>query len=247
MAAPSRVWPGSRAASSSPPLPARNEWGEDQGEGSPMKSRLLSPALSSIRWRRGRIEELDAALARLPPALSELAICSNRVYTNSGMASAGTQPPKPPPVGPHLVLYDGECGLCQGVVQLVLPRDAGGRFHFAALQGPVAARHLAPLGGVPAQWTTVYVLPNYQAANPACLVKARAALFIFRELGWPWRAVSWLGFLPTSWLDRGYDWVARNRYRFFGRHDACLMPRPEYRDRFLDSQGGVAPRPEVAR
>ncbi len=145
------------------------------------------------------------------------------------------------PDGPHLVLYDGHCGLCHGLVQFVLDRDAGGRFHFASLQGPAAATHLARFGGVPSRLSTVYLVANYREDKPKCLVKARAALFILVSLGWPWRAVLLLGVLPTGWLDRGYDLVARHRHRVLGRRETCLMPRPEHRNRFLDLPGGAAP------
>ena len=153
------------------------------------------------------------------------------------MTAAKGSSPNPSPGGPHLVLYDGTCGLCHGLVKFVLVRDPGGLFHFASLQGPAAARHLAPFGGVPSRLTTVYVITNYPRENRACWVKARAALFLFSAIGWPWRAASMLGVLPTAWLDRGYDLVARNRHRLFGRQEACLTPRPEYRHRFVDLEG----------
>lgn len=162
------------------------------------------------------------------------------------MAGAEAQPPKPAGGGPHLVLYDGQCGLCHGLIQFVLPRDPGGRFHFASLQGPAAATHLARFGGVPSRLSTVYVLTNYRGDAPGCQVKARAALSILGSLGWPWRAVSWLAVFPTVWLDRGYDLVARNRHRILGRREACLMPRPEYRDRFLDLPPTPTPTPTPA-
>jgi predicted DCC family thiol-disulfide oxidoreductase YuxK len=149
--------------------------------------------------------------------------------------------------GPHLVLYDGECGLCHGLIRFVLPRDPGGLFHFAPLQGPSASIHLARFGGVPSRLSTVYVVSEYRGDHPECLVKARAALSIAKSLGWPWRAASLFAALPTAWLDWGYDLVARNRHRFLGRREACLMPRPEYRDRFLDLQQAAAPGGKEAR
>jgi predicted DCC family thiol-disulfide oxidoreductase YuxK len=54
------------------------------------------------------------------------------------------------------------------------------------------------------------------------------------ELGWPWRLFRLVGLLPTFALDRAYDAVARTRYRVFGRYDQCLVPSPEFRDRFVD-------------
>lgn len=145
------------------------------------------------------------------------------------------------PGGPHLVLYDGHCGLCHGLIQFVLRWDAAGRFHFAPLQGPAAAIHLARFGGVPSRLSTVYVVVDYQGPQPACRVKAQASLFILGQLGWPWRAVWLAELLPDPWLDRGYDLVARYRHRVAGRPPACLLPRPEHRGRFLDHPGGKIP------
>lgn len=159
------------------------------------------------------------------------------------MARAETQSCRPAPSGggPHLVLYDGECGLCHGLIQFVLPRDPRGVFHFAPLQGPSASIHLARFGGVPSRLSTVYVVAGYRGDHPECLIKARAALSIAKSLGWPWRAASVFEVLPTAWLDWGYDLIARNRHRFLGRRETCLMPRPEYRDRFLDLPSPAAP------
>ncbi len=141
------------------------------------------------------------------------------------MTAAPGKPPSPPTSGPHLVLYDGTCGLCHGLVQFVLPRDPRGRFRFASLQGPAATRHMEPFGGAHSGLTTVCVVTNYQREDRACRVKALAALFVLGSLGWPWRAVSILGLLPAPWLDWGYDLVARNRHRFFGRRETCRLPR----------------------
>jgi predicted DCC family thiol-disulfide oxidoreductase YuxK len=58
---------------------------------------------------------------------------------------------------------------------------------------------------------------------------------VARLLGWPWTAATAIGFLPTAALDRLYDLVARNRYRIFGRSEQCFVPRPEDRNRFIDS------------
>jgi predicted DCC family thiol-disulfide oxidoreductase YuxK len=64
--------------------------------------------------------------------------------------------------------------------------------------------------------------------------RSRAALLIAKELGWPWSTAAVLRVLPTAILDRIYDVIARSRYRFFGRLEWCLTPRPEIRGRFID-------------
>jgi len=150
----------------------------------------------------------------------------------------GTVAQTPTRTGEHLLLYDGVCGLCNRLTAFVLPRDSRGLFDFASLQSATARSLLRRLGDDGAQpdgnLETFYVLKDYRSRSPALISKSRAALFVLRTLGGPWRAVSLLGLFPTALLDIGYDLIARNRYRWFGRHETCLMPDPAYRGRFID-------------
>jgi predicted DCC family thiol-disulfide oxidoreductase YuxK len=147
-----------------------------------------------------------------------------------------TRPLRDQPAAPgqHLVLYDGVCGLCNGVNRFILARDLGQRFHFASLQSAAAAVTLAPFGVNPRDLDTIYVVANYQTAAPTLLRKSRAVLFALRQLGWPWRAAGLLAILPDRMRDTLYDLVARYRYRLFGRHDQCPIPPLEHRRRFID-------------
>jgi predicted DCC family thiol-disulfide oxidoreductase YuxK len=140
--------------------------------------------------------------------------------------------------GPHLVLYDGVCGLCHGLVQFILKRDRHGVFHFASLQSSEARKVLQPFGSNPDELSTFFVLPNYRTARSRQLTKGRAVIFVMDALGWPWRVGRPFAVLPTMILDAVYDLVARNRYRLFGRRDHCLVPQPEYKTRFIDAQDG---------
>lgn len=137
--------------------------------------------------------------------------------------------------GAHLVLYDGVCGLCRRLLQLLLVRDRARIFKFASLQSPIGRAAVQRAGRDPDDLTSFYVVANYRTPESRVLSKGRAALFVARVLGWPWRAACLFGVLPTTLLDRLYNVVARNRYRVFGRHEQCLIPRPEDRDRFVDS------------
>jgi predicted DCC family thiol-disulfide oxidoreductase YuxK len=139
--------------------------------------------------------------------------------------------------GQHLLLYDGECGLCDRVVQIVLARDHRRLFHFASLQSAAAAKQLARFGGRPERLDTFVVIERYQEPDAAHLTRARAALAVMRALGWP-RVAAVLGWLPGGLLDRMYDFIARHRYRLFGG-GVCFVPRPEDRPRFLDHLDGV--------
>jgi predicted DCC family thiol-disulfide oxidoreductase YuxK len=66
------------------------------------------------------------------------------------------------------------------------------------------------------------------------LARSDAALFIAREVGWPWKAFVAARVLPKVFRDAAYDLVAKTRYRVFGRLDQCLVPRPEVRSRFVE-------------
>jgi predicted DCC family thiol-disulfide oxidoreductase YuxK len=149
--------------------------------------------------------------------------------------------------GQHLLLYDGACGLCNGLVRAVLKCDRRGLFQFASLQSSAAAVELTRTGGLPCQKNTFIVIVNHRSTSPGQLCKASAALFVLDVLGWPWRAVAPLRILPMGLLDWGYDLIARNRHRISSGLDRCLVPRPEYHRRFLDSATNVASKPELRR
>lgn len=131
-----------------------------------------------------------------------------------------------------IILYDGVCGLCNRLVQFVLKRDASGHFRFASLQSDFASRILRQHGLYPDDLDTVYLVEE-----PGQRVTARsdAVISVLRKLGKFWPALAFLlRALPKSLRDWGYDIIARNRYRIFGKHDSCLLPQEKYRDRFLE-------------
>lgn len=128
-----------------------------------------------------------------------------------------------------ILFYDGVCGLCDQMVQFVLTRDAGAVFRFAPLQGPTAAELLPPRGADPSKLDTVYVLTD----DDRLLRRSRAILYACGRLGWPWKGLRAFGLLPTFLTDLGYKAVAALRYRLFGKFDACRMPAPAEKARFL--------------
>ena len=136
--------------------------------------------------------------------------------------------------GTHLVLYDGVCALCNGLVQFLLARDRRAVFRFASLQSATGQAMVTRFGGNPEDLTSFYVVKNFQTGSARALTRSRAALFVMNEIGWPWKFARVLEVLPTAILNRGYDLIAASRYRVFGRYDQCLAPRPEFRDRFVD-------------
>jgi predicted DCC family thiol-disulfide oxidoreductase YuxK len=149
------------------------------------------------------------------------------------MTGQAAQSPSAAP-GPHLVLYDGVCGLCSRLVQFLLQHDRGAVFSFASLQSPLGRATVAASGGNPADLDSFYVLTNFRTADARALTRSDAALFVAGQLGWPWKALQAARVLPKRLLDRTYDVVARYRYRVFGRYDQCQLPDPEFRSRFVE-------------
>ena len=130
------------------------------------------------------------------------------------------------------------------MVQFVLRRDPEGIFRFAPLQSGLASRVLARHGVNSADLDTVYVVVNCDPAKvgdrdqngeEVLLARSDAVLFVARQLGGIWRVGAWiLQPLPRALRDWGYRFVARHRYRIFGRYDSCPLPSEATRARFLD-------------
>ena len=136
--------------------------------------------------------------------------------------------------GQHLVLYDGVCGLCNRLLQFLLAHDHRAVFNFAPLQSSTGQTMVERFGGDPGDLNSFYVVADYRTPAIRAFTKSRAAIFVARELGWPWKSLSAAGFLATAALDLIYDLVARNRCRIFGRSEKCLVPAPQFRSRFVD-------------
>jgi predicted DCC family thiol-disulfide oxidoreductase YuxK len=126
-----------------------------------------------------------------------------------------------------VILFDGLCNLCTWSVQFVIRRDPGGVFRFAALGSEIGLELLgrsAP--GVVAD--SVVLIEDGRAHT-----RSTAALGIARRLRWPWPVLYALIIIPRPLRDALYAWIARNRYRWFGRRESCMVPTPELRERFL--------------
>lgn len=141
-----------------------------------------------------------------------------------------------------ILLYDGVCGLCDRTVQFLLRRDRQGVFRFASLQGPVARKILERHGRDPELLDTVYLVIDPEQESERLLNRSRAILTALSRLHSGWRLIALLRFLPAGPLDLGYDFVARRRYRWFGRLDRCRIPTADARNRFLDPDEPLAGR-----
>jgi predicted DCC family thiol-disulfide oxidoreductase YuxK len=140
--------------------------------------------------------------------------------------------------GRLLVLYDGECGLCNRSIRWFLRRDRRDRFRFAPSSDPRAIEILAQHGiaatSPGAGPDTIVVLRNVGTPLEDMLVRSNAVLACLRALPQPWpMAAALLRLIPRPFRELGYRQIARWRYRFFGRLATCPLPTPEERGHFL--------------
>lgn len=127
-----------------------------------------------------------------------------------------------------IIVFDAECLLCSANAQFVLDHDRQGRFLLASMQGEAGSALYRRFGIDPANPDTLIVVEGDRARRDS-----DAILAIWAGLGWPWRAATAFRLLPRALRDPVYRWIARNRYRLFGRRDTCWLPDPAFRDRLL--------------
>jgi predicted DCC family thiol-disulfide oxidoreductase YuxK len=143
----------------------------------------------------------------------------------------------PASISNPVILYDGVCGLCNRLVQFVLNHDSQDRFRFASLQSDFAARVLRRHGTAPEELDTVYVVSDHALPGERLASRSDAAVVVLRELGGVWNVLgAALRWLPRWLRNWGYNLVARNRYRIFGKYGSCPIPSEKDRRKFLDLQ-----------
>lgn len=132
-----------------------------------------------------------------------------------------------PDSGP-IILFDAECVLCSANAQFVLGHDRARRFRLASVQSDVGAALCRAHGIDPTDPASMLVVEGGRVRRDS-----DAVLSIYAGLGLPWRLLGLMRLAPRVLRDPVYRWVARNRYKLFGKRDTCWMPRPEWRDRVL--------------
>lgn len=129
-----------------------------------------------------------------------------------------------------ILLFDGVCNLCNGFVQFIIRRDSLQLFRFSSLQSGTGTRVLQYIaedaGSVPDSLILLYKDRYY--------TKADAAIKIASLLGGGWHLLRAGYILPRRLRNAIYDFVARNRYKWYGKRDECMLPTPELASRFLD-------------
>jgi predicted DCC family thiol-disulfide oxidoreductase YuxK len=127
-----------------------------------------------------------------------------------------------------IILFDGICNLCNGSVQFILKRDKNEKFLFASLQSDASKNILLQYNVKKITLDSILIIEDGQVYD-----KSTAVLKISKHLNWPWTILPIAIHLPLSIRDSVYNFVGRNRYKWFGKKDSCTMMIPEYKNRFI--------------
>lgn len=127
-----------------------------------------------------------------------------------------------------IILFDAECVLCSANAQFILKHDRRAIFRLAAMHGEAGAGLYRQHGMDPADPDTILLIDGDQV-----LSNSDAVIGIYTRLGWPWRIARLARIVPRIFRDPVYLWIARNRYRVFGKRETCWVPAAEYRERLL--------------
>ena len=128
-----------------------------------------------------------------------------------------------------VILFDGVCNLCNNSVQFILKRDKNGRFVFGSLQGE-AGQSLLRKFNLPADNFHSFVLIE----SDKVYTQSTAALRVLKQISGGWKLLYAFIILPKFLRDGVYRWIAKNRYKWFGKRDVCRVPAPAEKARFLD-------------
>ncbi|RYY68976.1 MAG: thiol-disulfide oxidoreductase DCC family protein [Chitinophagaceae bacterium] len=128
-----------------------------------------------------------------------------------------------------LILFDGVCNLCNGAVQFVIRHDKKGQFKFASLQSE-SGQHLLQKHQLPQENFTSFVLIE----NGKTYIRSTAALRVARSLTGAVKLLYGFIIVPPFIRDAVYNFIAKHRYRWFGKKDSCMLPTPELQSRFLN-------------
>lgn len=133
------------------------------------------------------------------------------------------------PKDKKIILFDGICNLCDATVQYVIKKDVNDVFRFVAIQSELGQKIIDYIKVDTSQTDSIILY----IPGKAYYVKADAAFYIAKDLGGLISLTSYLSILPNFLKNFGYDFVAKNRYKWYGKKDSCMMPTPELKSKFL--------------
>ncbi|MDN3203050.1 thiol-disulfide oxidoreductase DCC family protein [Algoriphagus sediminis] len=134
-----------------------------------------------------------------------------------------------------IILFDGVCNLCNSSIDFIIQRDKNDKFLVGPLQEKLGGE-LTKKFDIPEDYLDSLVLIE----NDQIFFKSTAALKIARNLSGGWPAFYPLIYLPKVLRDPVYDWIARNRYKWFGKKNTCRLPTPEESAKFLSAENTPA-------
>lgn len=126
-------------------------------------------------------------------------------------------------------MFDGICNFCNGAVNFVLKQDKKGIFKFAALQSQAGQKLLQHYGLSTKEFDSFILIDNGKVYK-----KSSASLQVMNKLPWYWKGTQLLRIIPAVLRDAVYDVIAKNRYKWFGNKDHCMIPTTEMKSRFLN-------------
>jgi predicted DCC family thiol-disulfide oxidoreductase YuxK len=127
-----------------------------------------------------------------------------------------------------VILFDGVCNFCDSAVNFVLKQDKKGIFRFAPLQSEAAQKLLQQYNLSTKDFDSFILIDDGKVYK-----KSSASLQVMNKLPWYWKEVQIFRIIPAIFRDAIYDFIAKNRYKWFGKKDQCMVPTPEIRSRFL--------------
>lgn len=133
------------------------------------------------------------------------------------------------PKNKKIVLFDGVCNLCDNVVKKVIAADRQDQFRFTSLDSELGQQILQQIGVDRAQTDSIVLY----IPGEAYYVKSQAALMIAKYLGGWHSLLTIFLLLPTKLADSLYDYIAKNRYKWYGKKDQCMIPSESIRKKFL--------------
>jgi predicted DCC family thiol-disulfide oxidoreductase YuxK len=128
-----------------------------------------------------------------------------------------------------IILFDGVCNLCNRGVQFIIKKDKKKKFLFASLQGKTGQELLKKIE-LPSSVFNSFILID----EDKIYTRSTAALRIAKQLPGGWKFFYGFMIIPGFIRNAVYNWIARNRYKWFGERDECMIPTPELKERFLD-------------